>query len=180
VRCDKRTERRQQLLSIVEIKEYDSMLKKAIILTLVLSLAVIAVAGCDPTGIVGDAVVDGNNESIRWLTDHEEAIEQAQAQNKPILVNFYTDACPYCRLLDQQTYTDKELIEFLNTNFINLRDYAGRSPLYRVYGVWSVPTTLFNTPDGYHERYKISSYKGFMSPEVFYERAQAALDMWQS
>lgn len=156
------------------------MLKKAIILTLVLSLVAIGVVGCDSTGTLGNPVTDGNNESVRWLTDYEEAIEQAQAQNKPILINFYTDACPYCRLLDQNTYTDKELIQFLNANFINLRDYAGRSPLYRVYGVWSVPTVVFNTPDGYNERYKISSYKGYMSPEVFYQRAQNALDMWQS
>lgn len=156
------------------------MLKKAITLILVLSLMAIGVVGCDSLGAGGDVITNGNSESVRWLTDYEEAIEQAQAQNKPILINFYTDACPYCRLLDQKTYTDQELIKFLNANFINLRDYAGRSPLYRVYNVWTVPVTLFNTPDGYHERYKISSYKGYMSPEVFHNRAQDALDIWQS
>ena len=155
------------------------MRNKAIILILVLSLVTTGVVGCESIGAGGNTNTNSNDETVRWLTDREEAIKQAQAQNKPILINFYTDACPYCRLLDQKTYTNEELIKFLNANFINLRDYAGRTPLYQVYGVRSVPTTLFNTPDAYDAKYKISSYKGFMSPEVFLERAEDALAKWR-
>ena len=155
------------------------MRNKAIILILVLSLVATSVVGCESIGAGGNTNTNSNDETVRWLTDREEAIKQAQAQNKPILINFYTDACPYCRLLDQKSYTNEELIKFLNANFINLRDYAGRTPLYQVYGVRSVPTTLFNTPDAYDAKYKISSYKGFMSPEVFLERAEDALAKWR-
>jgi thiol:disulfide interchange protein DsbD len=151
------------------------MLKKVIILLSALSLLSVGVIGCELTGAGTDY-----SGPMEWLNGWTEALEQAQAQNKPILINFYTDICPACRKLDQKTYTDEELSSFLNANFINLRSNAGKSTLFRRYGVGAVPTIVFNAPDGYDKKYEISRFTGYRDAEAFYQEAQAALDKWQS
>ena len=150
------------------------MIKKAITVLLLLCLASIVVVGCESL----DAGIDISGP-VKWQDSWSEALQQAQAQNKPILINFYTDVCPACRKLDRETYTDEELSGFLNANFINLRSNAGKSTLYQRYVIGAVPTIVFNAPDGYDRKYELSRFVGYRDPEVFYQEAQAALDEWQ-
>ena len=147
------------------------MRRKAILLILVMSLVAIGMAGCVAEG--------GTSGPVEWYNDWGEALKQAQAQNKPILINFYTDVCPACRKLDQETYTDEELSGFLNANFINLRSNAGRSTLYQRYGIGAVPTIIFNTPDGFDSQYEISRFVGFRTVEDFSQEAHQALEQWR-
>lgn len=148
------------------------MRRKAILLILVIALLAIGMAGC-----VAEV---GSTGPVEWYNDWSEALKQAQAQNKPILINFYTDVCPACRQLDRETYTDEELSGFLNDNFINLRSNAGRSTLYKRYGIGAVPTIIFNTPDGFDSQYEISRFVGFRTVEDFSQEAQLALEKWRS
>jgi thioredoxin-related protein len=83
----------------------------------VLGLSVVARAQAAP--------VDGSKEtvpsdSIVWV-DYARGVETAKAENKPMLVFFYRDTCPYCRKLRETALTDTTLAEYLNANFIPIR-----------------------------------------------------------
>ena len=39
-----------------------------------------------------------------WTTDWDKAMAAARAQKKPVVVDFYTDWCGWCKKLDKETY----------------------------------------------------------------------------
>jgi thioredoxin-related protein len=65
------------------------------------------------SGGAGSAV-DTNH--ITWLT-----IEQVQVAMKKeprkVLMDVYTDWCGWCKVMDRETFSNKEVIKYLNTNF---------------------------------------------------------------
>ncbi len=54
------------------------------------------------------------------LTWHgpNEGMERAKALNKPILMDVYTDWCSWCKVMDQKTYNDEDIVNYLKKNFI--------------------------------------------------------------
>jgi len=141
--------------------------------------ALIAFLALVAIGTTGCSVVSGGG-TVNWLNDRSEALSEAQSQNKPILINFYTDLCPACRKMDQNTFTDDDLGAFLNSNFICLKSNAGKSPLYMKYGISVVPTTIFTEPDGYDKQYEIARIVGYVNASEFYQIALDALEQWQT
>jgi len=69
------------------------------------------------------ASVAGQNkadaEGIRWLTI-EQAMTMSAQNPKPIMIDFYTDWCGWCKKLDQTTYSDADVIEYINTHFYSV------------------------------------------------------------
>ncbi len=54
---------------------------------------------------------------LTWLTV-EQASEIGQGSNdKKFLVDVYTDWCGWCKVMDKKTFTDPEVIKYLNENF---------------------------------------------------------------
>ena len=125
--------------------------------------------------IAASCTVAGGQGQIEWLYDWSEASSKAQAENKPIMINFYTDMCPACRKLDQETFTNEELADFLNDSFICLKSNAGRTGLHARYGLSGVPTTIFTGQEGF----EIGRIVGFWRASQFRQGALAALDLWQ-
>lgn len=122
----------------------------------------------------GTDIARGNITCIRWVSDWEDAQAQAKAQNKPIMINFYTDVCPACKQLDQNTFSDQELALYLNENFINHKSNAQKTGLYTKYRVTGVPTTVFTEPDGTG----IDGIIGFATTLDFFDLGQKVLDYW--
>lgn len=55
-------------------------------------------------------------EEIKWLTVTE--VEKLnKKQPKPIIFDFYTDWCGWCKHMDKTTYTDPVVISFINRSF---------------------------------------------------------------
>ena len=144
------------------------MRMKGIVLVVALFILAIGVAGC------ADTV--GGEGGIEWLSSWGDALDEAQTENKPIMVNFYTDVCPACKKLDETTLSDKDLSAFLNENFACLKSNAGKSSLHQFYGIQAVPTTVFTKPDG-HE---IGRIIGAAPVTDFYQNSLVALDVWES
>lgn len=62
-----------------------------------------------------------NETGIRFVeADWNKAVAEAKKQNKMIFVDAYTSWCGPCRMLKQNTFTDKAAGEFFNKNFINI------------------------------------------------------------
>lgn len=146
-------------------------MRRACVLLLALAVVAVLLTGC---------LASDGSSSINWLYDSQEALKQAQAENKPIMVNFYTDICPACRKLDQSAFSDKKATEFVNKNFICLKSNAGKTSLYQRYGIRAVPTTLFSVPDGFGTEYEIERIVGVVAPDQFYDAAVKVINWWQN
>lgn len=59
-------------------------------------------------------IEDASEES--W-TDLETAIKKSKSDNKRILVDIYTDWCKWCKVMDQKTFSDPVMAEYLDKNF---------------------------------------------------------------
>ncbi|SHM86387.1 Thioredoxin-related protein [Cyclobacterium lianum] len=55
-------------------------------------------------------------ERINWYS-FEEVIDKAAEQPKMILVDVYTDWCGWCKKMDKETFTDQNVIDYVNQNF---------------------------------------------------------------
>ncbi|MFZ1983240.1 MAG: thioredoxin fold domain-containing protein [Desulfatitalea sp.] len=86
--------------------------------------------------------------AIGWL-DFEEAQKQGQDQSRKFLLYFFTDWCGYCRKLEQSTFSDKSVVDYINRNFIPVRINSEKLPkIAGRYGVSGVPDIRFLTPTG--------------------------------
>mgnify|MGYP005842929067 CR=1 FL=1 len=131
-----------------------------------------SLSGSSPTVVPSDS--PETPKSIQWLRDWDEALRRAQAQNKPIMVNFYTDVCPYCRKLDQNTFTDASVIALVSERFIAVKSNAGKSLLYRDYNIGPVPTTVFTRPNGE----EIGRIIGYYPAQPFRQGIEEAWNLW--
>lgn len=55
-------------------------------------------------------------EQIRWIT-LEEAFKQTQKTPKKIIIDVYTDWCGWCKKMDANTFTNKQIASIINKNF---------------------------------------------------------------
>jgi thioredoxin-related protein len=66
-----------------------------------------------------------------WVTDLSKAEEQAQQENKLVLMDFTgSDWCPPCKLLHKNVLTSKEFLEYAKSNLVLvLVDFPISKPL---------------------------------------------------
>jgi thioredoxin-related protein len=53
---------------------------------------------------------------IKWLTI-EEAYAIHKITPKKILIDVYTDWCGWCKVMDKETFTNKEVVNYVNQNY---------------------------------------------------------------
>jgi thioredoxin-related protein len=64
---------------------------------------------------------DVTNPAGFWTTDWDKAMAASIAQKKPIIVDFYTDWCTWCKKLDEETYKDPQVQKRLKDGWIGVR-----------------------------------------------------------
>jgi thioredoxin-related protein len=102
--------------------------------------------------------------AIEWSNSMTYALQQAKAQNKPILVSFYTTWCGWCKKLDAETYTDPRVMAAAQ-RYITVKLNAegdGASEKARL-GVKGYPNIVFLRPDGS----EIERFAGYLGPADF-------------
>lgn len=57
-----------------------------------------------------------NAQEINWLT-LEKAIELQQKEPRKIIMDFYTKWCGPCKMLDRNTFKNKDVANYINKNF---------------------------------------------------------------
>ncbi len=57
-----------------------------------------------------------DNTAIQW-TDIETAMERSKKDGKPVFVDVYTDWCGWCKVMDKNTFSNAEIIEYVNKNY---------------------------------------------------------------
>lgn len=103
-------------------------------------------------------------ESIRWSSSFEAALREAKATKRPLMVDFYTDWCGWCKKLDADTYPDARVVA-QSRNFVSVKVNAEREgvQLARQYGVHSYPNIVFMNENGV----AIDRFAGYMPGEGF-------------
>ena len=55
-------------------------------------------------------------DGIRWMSMNE-ALEAQKETPKKILMDVYTSWCGHCKLLDKNTFGNKDVIKYVNKNY---------------------------------------------------------------
>jgi uncharacterized protein YyaL (SSP411 family) len=86
---------------------------------------------------------------IRWQEWGPRAFEEARSQDKPILLSLSAVWCHWCHVMDETTYSDEAIIQYINDRFVPVRvDNDQRPDINLRYNMGGWPTTAFLTPDG--------------------------------
>ncbi|MFT4602524.1 MAG: hypothetical protein ACI857_002710, partial [Arenicella sp.] len=86
---------------------------------------------------------------IDWLSYDEDIFDAAKLQNKLVLLEVGANWCHWCHVMDDSTYANAEVQEYLNENFILSReDQDSRPDLYTAYKPWGWPAIIVQDEDG--------------------------------
>ncbi|GMQ81666.1 MAG: thioredoxin fold domain-containing protein [Rhodothermia bacterium] len=126
---------------------------RTVVISLVALLATAAAFGQD------HPKADGS--PVKWPS-FESALESAKDSGKIILIDVFSPTCPWCRKMQAEVYTDKQLQNYLYSTFeigridisidsdtVNFKGYElSSAQLGAGFGATGTPTTIFMEPSG--------------------------------
>ena len=106
-------------------------------------------------------------QDVEWRYDYNRARTEASEKSRPILLDFGTEHCVWCKQLDTRTFTDPEVRALLNERFIPLKIDGNRNPEFTdKLHIRNYPTLVFAAPDG-----RILGFQeGFVEPAKLREQ----------
>jgi thioredoxin-related protein len=137
--------------------------------------------------LTGNERPDKNKgRGIAWAT-FDQGMELAKKEKKVLVVDFYTDWCSWCKVMDKETYENSEVVDYARKNLVmakinaettdrfNYRGtlYAGRE-LTMMFGVRGFPATVFFTDSGE----LITVLSGYIPADRFYIIAKYLAEGW--
>jgi thioredoxin 1 len=95
----------------------------------------------------------------------QEALEKAKTENKPIFLDIYATWCGPCKMLKKHTFSDKEVGDYYNANYINIavdgETKEGRE-LANNFSIQGYPTLLILDKNGK----QVAKQVGFVEPHI--------------
>ncbi len=123
------------------------------------------------TIIIAIPLLAGTN----WYT-FEEGMALAEKSDKHVVIDFYTDWCKWCKVMDEKTFSQPKVDSLLFENFIPIRlnaesnetvTFRGQALTYRqltqAFGVRSFPSLAYLTPN----QELITIIPGFIEKDPF-------------
>ncbi len=98
--------------------------------------------------IIITLAINGNSQSINWV-EWDEAVELSKVDEKKVLIDVYTEWCKWCKKMEETTFQDSAIIDYVNEHFHCVRfdaeykqdlSYNGKTYKY-----------VKNGKKGYHE-----------------------------
>lgn len=150
---------------------------KRIFLFLVITMTTLAFLSCggEKQGSADKPAARG--EGARWYT-FAEGFARATKEKKPIVIDFYADWCKWCKVMEKETFSDREVIAKLSKDYIPIRIHTDRPNSERIkfrnhnftisefsamLGVRGLPTLVFMDSTGK----PITKIPGFVKKDVF-------------
>ena len=162
--------------------------KISILLLGLISTVVIAHAQGSPNHLSGQESAYLKRAALQpvdWYPWGPGAFQRAMELNRPVLLDVGAVWCPWCSLMDRDTYTNSATADYINQHFVAVKVDFDAAPelvaqLQRAQAVLNLPAglplTSFITPDGklyFGAGYLPSEHKG--DKPSFRETADAAL-----
>lgn len=135
----------------------------------------LAIAAIVITASLSLADEKNKKEAIQWL-DFEKAVSAAKKERKMLVVDFYTDWCGWCKVMDRDTYGNAEVAKYAKAKLIMSKVNAESKAMTRFqdneltyqqlaagFGVRGYPATIFIGPDGEF----ITLVSGFVPADKF-------------
>jgi hypothetical protein len=111
-------------------------------------------------------------EGIVWRSDYNVARREAHDKNLPLVIDFSTKDCHWCRQLEATTFRDPAVVKLLSQHFVALRlDGEKDAALAQSLGISGYPTLVFADPDGK----VLGKQEGYVKAAEFTQIAQRAL-----
>jgi thioredoxin-related protein len=132
-----------------------------------LLLAFIAIPVCSPAG----ELIHFKDTTTSWAN----VMSIASKEKKLIFVDAYTDWCSWCKVMDNETFSDSVVAKFMIEKFIPIKyemETGFGAAMSAKYRVNAFPTFLIFTPDGK----LVNRILGFRKSGEFLEKLAIALD----
>ena len=122
-------------------------------------------------------------EATKWMS-LDEAAKNLKAQKRPVLIDLYTDWCGWCKVMDRETYANKNVSKYLAEKYYPIKVNAESkqkitwnnriysfNPAYKTNefaifltrGKLSYPTTVIIPADGSEPQ----AIPGYLKPKEF-------------
>lgn len=99
---------------------------------------------------------------VKWYTDLNSAISEAQKTNKPIFAVFSASWCPACQQLESDTLTNPQVKQKLAQGYVAVKIDSDSNPeLSSQYEVYGLPTIIIMDSEGA----EIKKLIGYQSPD---------------
>lgn len=104
-------------------------------------------------------------EPVKWYHNYKTARDEARRSQRPLLLDFGTKSCFWCKQLDLKTFTDPRVAKLLNENYVRLKIDADKHPgLTKALKIRLFPTLVIASPDGV----VLKVQPGFVKPDKLY------------
>jgi uncharacterized protein YyaL (SSP411 family) len=98
---------------------------------------------------------------IQWRTWSQATLDEARRRNRLIVLSLSAVWCHWCHVMDETTYSDDAVINYINENFIPIRVDADLRPdIDALYNQGGWPSTAILTPQG-----EVISGGNYITPE---------------
>ncbi|MGH9327175.1 MAG: thioredoxin family protein [Terriglobia bacterium] len=94
-------------------------------------------------------VLAADSGAIQWYKDIDRASMAARKTNKPMLLDFSADWCAPCKVMEEEVYSDKDLIEVVTRKFVPVKiNFDRQRRLAAKYNVNALPYIVFTDSYG--------------------------------
>ncbi|MFQ5649020.1 MAG: thioredoxin family protein [bacterium] len=150
-------------------------MKKKALTAIVFAIPLLAFSVRVATTTGNEDATGSKKTGIQWTT-FDKGMDQAKKEKKLLVVDFYTDWCHWCRVMDKETYGDQAVVEYAKDKIVMAKlnaetsekfrfkeaQYSGRE-LSMIFGVTGFPTTVFMSADGEF----LTKVSGFIPADKF-------------
>jgi uncharacterized protein len=111
---------------------------------------------------------------IPWQNHWDRSVfERAAREYRFVLLDLHAVWCHWCHVMDQETYTDPEVLALIKARYLPVSIDADADPgLATRYGDWGWPATIVLAPDGT----EIVKRRGYLPPRQMASLLQAIID----
>ena len=110
-------------------------------------------------------------QAKEWLNDFNTARRVAKEKGRPIVLDFGTVNCYWCKQLDVTTFRDPAVMKLLSDRFVAVKiDASKDQALAQSLNVSAFPTIVFANPDGT----VLGRHEGYVDAARFQQQLQKA------
>lgn len=100
-------------------------------------------------GLLLVATTPAAAQTVQWRQDYESVRKEAVEKGLPIVIDFITDSCLWCKKMDASTFRDTAIVAALNEHYVPLKVNADADPaLAQKLKISQYPTLVLAAPDG--------------------------------